>query len=348
VYRNLAALPFRLIVKTTHDRFIETALGEEGIGKRPKTGLYNFKDPNRHVFTLSNDPSQPLIYCLFGDRSQMESLVLSESDLLDFIVKVARGSSTLPDEIASQLADSQKAFLFLGFGFHRWYARILLHLFRAHRRGVRSIALEQQAVYESNTWRETALFFDSIYAISFHDQNWLDFSSTLLEKFTHYIETRQVIPAAKPVNGTPKLFLCYDNDDAETVAVLEMKLRSHGFQTWLDSQQLRGGVDWDRRIKRVIGRSVDYVLVLESSRLVSKAKGYVFKEIDAALERQKEMRKGFSFLIPVTLESCNGLSELNCLQRVDITTEAGFERLCRDISSDWQRQQALCAPGSSS
>ncbi|MEW8296994.1 MAG: toll/interleukin-1 receptor domain-containing protein [Candidatus Thiodiazotropha sp.] len=347
VHRNLAALPFRLIIKTTHDQLIETALQENGVDKRPKISWYNFKDPNRHAITLSSDPTQPLVYGLFGDRSQLDSLVLSESDLLDFIVKVARGSSTLPDEIAAQLADPQKAFLFLGFGFHRWYARILVHLFRAHRRGARSIALEQETVYNSNAWQETALFFDSAYAISFRNQSWLDFSSTLLDKFTSYTETRKIIPSVKPVSGMPKLFLCHDNDDAEKVADLELKLRDNGFETWLDSQQLRGGEEWDRRIKRVIGTSVDYVLVLESPKLVSKVKGYVFKEIDAALERQKEMRRGFSFLIPTTLESCEGLSELNHLQRMDITTEAGFERLCEDILRDWQKQQGLATSGES-
>lgn len=348
IHRSLAALPFRLIIKTTHDHYIETALQEEGVEKRPKAGWYNFKDPNRHTVTLSDDPNQPLVYGLFGDRSQLDSLVLSESDLLDFIVKVARGSSTLPDKIAAQLADTQKAFLFLGFGFHRWYARILLHLFRAHRRGARSIALEQEAVYHSNAWQETALFFDSTYAISFHNQSWREFSSTLLEQFRGYTETRQAVPSAKPVSGAPKLFLCHDNDDAERIAALELKLSEHGFETWLDRQHLRGGEEWDRRINQVIGKSVDYVLVLESPKLVSKAKGYVFKEIDAALERQKEMRRGFSFLIPATLEACEGLTELNHLQRVDITTDAGFERLCRDIRDDWQRQQNLTAVGASS
>jgi len=345
IHKNLASLPFRLIIKTSHDGFIETALQAEGIDKKPQKAFYNFRDPARHSARLSSDLSKPLVYALFGDRSEMESMVLSESELLEFIVKVARGSSTLPDNIAAELADSQKAFLFIGFGFHRWYSRILLHLLRAHGRGARSIALEQQAVYNSRNWKETALFFDSLHAISFQNQSWGDFTTTLKNQFHNYTRQRQQNPPVEPDKSAPTIFLCHDSDDAAMVAKLESKLQDHGLETWLDKQQLRGGEGWDRRIKRVIGQTVDYVLVLESPRLVLKSEGYVFTEIDAALERQKHKRPGFSFLIPATLEACSGLEDLDAFQRVDITTDQGITRLCDDIKNDWQRQAKLEATG---
>jgi len=345
IHRNLATLPFRLIITTSHDRLIETALQAEELGKQSRTALYNFKDPARHSVKLSADPSQPVVYKLFGDRSELESMVLSESELLEFIVKVARGSSTLPDDIAAQLADPQKAFLFIGFGFHRWYSRILLHLLRAHGGGARSIALEQQTVYDISSWKQTALYFDSSHAISFQNQGWADFTTKLKNQYHDYDRQHRQHPPAVPDKTAPTIFLCHDNDDAASVAKLELKLRASGLNTWLDKQRLRGGQDWDRRIERVIGESVNYVLVLESPRLLSKTKGYVFKEIDAALEQQKSNRPGFSFLIPATLEACNGLAELNSFQRADASTDEGIARLCEDIKDDWQKRERLKSTG---
>ena len=185
------------------------------------------------------------------------------------------------------------------------------------------------------------MFFDSTHAISFQHQSWNDFTTTLKDQFQDYTQHRQQKPSVEPDKKAPKIFLCHDNDDADRVASLELKLHGHGLETWLDTQHLRVGEDWDRRIKRVIGETVDYVLVLESPRLVAKSEGYVFKEIAAALERQKYKRQGFSFLIPATLEDCRGLDELNAFQRADASTEQGIARLCQDIKSDWQRQGRL-------
>ena len=43
--------------------------------------------------------------------------MLTETELLDFVVTVVRGGSGLPDYITARLQDPQTAFLFIGFCF---------------------------------------------------------------------------------------------------------------------------------------------------------------------------------------------------------------------------------------
>jgi hypothetical protein len=233
------------------------------------------------------------------------------------------------------------AFLFLGFGFHHWYSRLLLHLLKQHRGHTRSIALERETIYEKSDWTQTALFFDSSHAISFHGQSWQDFASILKDRLDQQAAAATKIEFIEVPETAPRVFLCHDSRDADEVAELEQKLRQRGIGTWLDKQQLRGGEQWNSGIKQVIGKVVDYVLVLETPNLLSKPEGYVFTEITAAIDRQKAKRPGFSFLIPVIFKPCTGLEYLDDLHRVDVTKQQGIDRLCDDILADWTEQKAM-------
>ncbi len=342
MHRDIASLPFRLVLKTTIDGFIETALGDKnGAGKTPVCAYYNFRDPGSQSFSIEDVPEKPLVYGLFGDAAKPESLILSETDILDFLVKVSRGSSTLPSKLVAYLAKPDMAFLFLGFGFHHWYSRLLLHLLKQQRGHTRSIALERETIYRKSDWPQTALFFDRSHAISFCGQSWRDFASTLKQRLGQQVGATSKTELAEVPDNAPRVFLCHDGCDSDEVAELERELRRRGIDTWLDKQQLRGGEQWNSGIRQVIGKVVDYVLVLETPNLVSKADGYVFTEITEAIDRQKAKRPGFSFLIPATLKPCAGLEFLDHLHRIDVTQPQGINQLCDDILADWAKQKAM-------
>ncbi|HZC02035.1 MAG TPA: hypothetical protein VE844_11940, partial [Gammaproteobacteria bacterium] len=56
---------------------------------------------------------EPLVYDLYGSRTEPESLVLIENDRLEFLVNVIKGSTELPPFIRSQFANSDTSFLFV-------------------------------------------------------------------------------------------------------------------------------------------------------------------------------------------------------------------------------------------
>ncbi len=62
-------------------------------------------------------PDRPLVYELFGSLEDSASLLLTENDLLDFLVNVAKNTPALPKDLTSRFSDPKTSFLFLGFGF---------------------------------------------------------------------------------------------------------------------------------------------------------------------------------------------------------------------------------------
>ena len=337
-HRLLSALPFSLCVTTTPDGFMTNALRDKE-DKRPQSAFYDFSDPGRPALLTAADADHPIVYGLFGDLSKPSSLVLSEIELLDFLITVVRGDSGLPDFIAAQLTAPQTAFLFIGFGFQRWYARILLHVLQTEGpRSTRSLAMEGDAFFTHPEGELTALFFEQACSIAFRQQGWVDFAADLRRRFEQTFPLKQ--PPAELPEDAPKVFLRHDSRDSYRVAALGRRLHTLGVNTWRDRQDLRGGDGWDRRIRQVIHKQVDYVLVCETPNLIGKGESYLHLEIKESLDRQKQFPSDAKFLIPAMLEPCEVLTDLEHLHRADLTQDAGVQRLAESILEDWRLRQS--------
>lgn len=331
-FKDLAALPFSLCLSTTPDNFLSTA--QRQAGKSPITEFYDFSDPGRRSGPMLATVESPLIFHLLGHTSKPASLVLTETELLDFVITVARGGSGLPDYITARLQDPQTAFLFIGFSFQNWLARVLLHVLRSHRHPARSFALESDAFFSYPDRNQVALFFEQAHSIVFRRHAWLEFAAELRRRYAE-IEGATASSPAPPI-GAPKVFLCHDSRDRDLVKALEKRLHALGLDTWRDAQDLRGGDDWDRQIKHVLRKQVDYVLVCETPRMVSRGESYLHLEITEALERQRYFPTGQRFLIPGTLEPSEGLTNLDHLHRQDLVSDEGLKRLASLLQEDWQ------------
>lgn len=93
----------------------EAALPDYGTGGVPS------------VFELDRNyeptAQEPLVYHLHGIESAPASLVLTEDDYLDFLVKVSWDNTVIPPRIGEALADS--SLLLLGYGLQDWDFRVL-------------------------------------------------------------------------------------------------------------------------------------------------------------------------------------------------------------------------------
>jgi TIR domain/SIR2-like domain len=332
-HRDLAALPFTLCVITTPAHFMRNAV--RAAGKSPIIEFYHYRK-HRPTNFLETSARRPILYHLYGDLQELGSLVLTETDLLEFLVNVVRAAPPLPAYIAGQLADPQTSFLFLGFGFQRWYTRVLLHVLQTYGHRNRSLAVEGASFFDHPESKHTALFFEKAHKIEFRRHSWSDFAAELRRRY----EAQARSPAARELpSNAPKVFLCHDSRDRERVIQLEERLHTLGIDTWRDHQNLRGGDDWDRRIAKVLREHVDYVLVLQTPNMLQRVETYVHKEIKVALERQDRFDQGACFLIPAILEPCPGLEGLSHLHRADVTTAQGLEQLAQEFHSDWTRRQ---------
>jgi hypothetical protein len=139
----LAALPFPIYITTNYDDLIVTAL--EGCTSRTADGQVLRKTPRREVCRWNKyvrrldearsvfdspdpyepSPQSPVVFHLHGHDGIRESLVLTESDYLDFLVNVTRDQqAVLPARIQRALAAS--TLLFVGYSLADWSFRVLL------------------------------------------------------------------------------------------------------------------------------------------------------------------------------------------------------------------------------
>ncbi len=333
LHRDLAGLPFYFTITSTPDRMFYNALQESG--KKPVTKGYNFRGTSPAMVPMGS-VEEPLLFNLYGSIEEPYSLVLTENDLVDFLVAVISGNPPLPKNIISELRASNKSFLFLGFGFRHWYLRVLLHVLQGDKKQAHSFALEQFP-QNGDEFQRTILFFeDSDCKIHLYNQELNNFVKELRGRYKD-----------RPVNGNgltpvhlkveeeaPTVFICHASENKDTAAFLYEKLEQVGFKPWLDKESLRGGDEWDEMIKKAIEKEIDYVIILQSNDLAKKFEGYVNKEINMALDRQDKFRRGVRFIIPVKIEECPLLEELEHLHTIDLLDRENIQEVIKSIKRD--------------
>ena len=335
LHRDLAALPFYFTITTTPDSMFINAL--EKNKKEPVINWYNFNGENQGMVQMGT-VEKPLVFYLYGSVSEPESLMLTENDLLDFLVALSSEKWPLPNNIRSELKNGDKSFLFMGFGFKHWYLRILLHVLQGgNKKNSRSFALEKFPPDNTADLQRTVFFFKkSDYKIHIFKKNFNDFAAQLRERFGQCSPT--VISRFEAANE-PEVFICHASEDKDYAAALYEKLEQAGIRPWLDKENLRGGDEWDRKIRDTI-KQIDYFVVLQSQALANKTIGYVNREINIALDRQEEFQRGTTrFVIPVKIEPCPLRDDLTHLQTIDLTDKANVKTLIDTIQRDFEKRK---------
>ena len=343
-HRDLAHVPFAMYIQTTPDRLMANALREQGLSPveayyHLRQGNVHYLDPGSDVSTGVADPTQPLVFSLHGTGSKGDSVLLTETDLLNFLVRIVRDKQSLPSYLLAKMSDLKTTFLFVGFGFHRWYQRMILHVLRgdavANRRLLRSLALEDAGRLEELTSNHTLSFFDHEHAIDFATGSFPDVAREFKERFGQYSTSQKTSASPEPGNDTPMVFLCYDSRDELVVEALGIALRNRGLRVWRDHDNLRGGDNWDRLARHMITNEADYVLPLHSDNF-GHGESYARLEINLALERTPQFPSDWKFIIPCHFLNCDTrLAELEHLQYINVPDPESVQKLVEIILDDW-------------
>ena len=128
---------------------------------------------------------------------------------------------------------------------------------------------------------------------------WADFAAELRQRFEVDSATRPNLTAANEQipTGAPVAFLCHENRDKPLVESLATELQTCGIKVWLDKQNLRAGDRWPELIPNVLEKQCDYVVVLQSPRMLDKPESYCFLEIDLAAKRQPKFFPGLRYVV---------------------------------------------------
>ena len=313
LHAELARVPFPLVMTTCHDGLFQKALASAD--KPAATYAYHYRGEPRDIRELEEPPAcdRPVVYHLFGNSANPDSLVLTENDLLDFFRNLISARPKLPDSLKSHLRD--KTFLFVGFGIRHWYIRFLLKLLiRALDLSAGAVALESLGEMDPREREQTVLFYRRGTRVEVVEIDALTFVREInerLQKSGGFLgQTQRRIRRAQ-------IFISYERSDGAVAERVHRALSGDLFEPTLDSHFLSGGDDWNQALEDRI-RGCDYFVVLNSESLAAKRIGYVNKEIDLALDQDRYAQKGVRFVMPLGIGGTspeNGLPELRRFQQ---------------------------------
>jgi hypothetical protein len=339
VHATLATLPFPLVLTTSQDTLLARALAEAG--KAPIIRRYHLRGDKRDnaEFMLPGVPSMPVVYHLFGEACEPTSLVLSENDILDFLIAIVSENPPLPNSLLRVLKRPGQSYIFVGFGIRHWHLRVLLKvLLRTLGVGATGNAVAAEPLHGLADRDDTILFYQRGTRVEVEDSDVGAFLDTLARRLAS--EGGFVGPTA-PTGPTPRVFISYAREDSALAARLHAALSRSNFDAWFDRESLIGGEDWDLRIESELQTS-DFALVLYTPALMRKGDSYVNKEIHLARRRAMNVRG--SFLIPLRTVLIDDdmrvheLGEYNDMELRATAFDEDFAKLVSTMRREFQRR----------
>lgn len=113
-YRLLVELPVPIYMTTEYHELLERALTEAG--KIPKSASIRLNENGRERDSIDWDAyyptvSEPLVYHLYGQISEPDTILLTEEDFLDFVVHTSKDSWLIPPVVRKSYVSSSVVYL---------------------------------------------------------------------------------------------------------------------------------------------------------------------------------------------------------------------------------------------
>ncbi|HEY1047629.1 MAG TPA: SIR2 family protein [Bacteroidia bacterium] len=128
VVKGLAEMPFKYIMTTNYDVLFEKALNEKA--KSPKIGHYNANNSTPTTNYPENEISvqNPFFYKIHGDIKSNDSIVVTDEDYIDFIIRMNDKGDYNPIPQSFLYAIGQRPILFIGYGLKDYNLKILFKI----------------------------------------------------------------------------------------------------------------------------------------------------------------------------------------------------------------------------
>ena len=125
--RALARLDFPLVITTNYDGLFERALRDAG--KQPRVAVY--KPEFEPTTDFDNESAQsPIVYKLHGDIAHMESLVVTDEDYIQFVLRMSDKEPYDPVPLSLKHFLKRWTTLFVGYSLLDYNLRLLFKTLR--------------------------------------------------------------------------------------------------------------------------------------------------------------------------------------------------------------------------
>ena len=283
IQKLIADLPVSLVINTSPDDGIVQALKQAGKYKTIHA-WYNYHQEEYPEIEIPT-PDAPLVYNLFGHYKDPQSLVLTESDQVEFVANVVKDQPPLPPKLLRQF-DSFKTYLFLGFDWEQWNLRLILQ----------SLNLEKESNILAHSRHDVSLqektkdFYQSSFRFSFVTNDIADFVKELHEKYSAHagVEVAQ-----------KKLLIVADPKDESFRDEIHKNLKPLPLESW-HKGLIGAGEDIAETFQQQLD-SAEIILLLISSDFLASDTIYN-NEWSMALQRYNDKK---SKVIPIITRPCN-------------------------------------------
>lgn len=126
--RALAELPFSLIITTNYDQLFERALRDAG--KTPVIGIYDKEADSTTFDYMEATADAPFVFKLHGDIQQPDSIVITDEDYIQFILRMTDKDNFHPVPETFRYYFKKWATLFVGYSLLDYNLRLLFKTLR--------------------------------------------------------------------------------------------------------------------------------------------------------------------------------------------------------------------------
>lgn len=128
VHNLIASMPFRIVLTTNFDNLMERAFMDQG--KHPRVVNYVMRG---EIQELKNPKKEePLVYKLHGSLDNLDTMIVTEDDVVEFLACAMLEDPPLPDLIKGIFKNF--SIIFIGYGLKDWNIRVMIRALRGKRR----------------------------------------------------------------------------------------------------------------------------------------------------------------------------------------------------------------------
>jgi len=126
-----------------------------------------------------------------------------------------------------------------------------------------------------------------------------------------------------------RVFLIYAREDIDAARNLKIELKKHGFNAWLDIDEINPGQMWQKAILHALEESA-VAIVLISKNFSNK--GFIQKELNIAFDTLQNPVKDMSPVLPVRLDESNLPESLSGIYAINLNDIEDMNRLLTSLN----------------
>lgn len=205
-YKQLALLPFNLIISLSPDDLLSKVMDDlnkphQFLFYKPGIGLYEQtkKEGEPSDFIQVADAkkvfarAEPVIFNFMGEYLHSDSLVFTYEAMFDFMYSLSPVEENFNQELMNAVRKA-KSFLFLGFGYDKWYLKIMFFLFKKII-GDNENANRKAVFNYGETYNDSVKVFSNQFKMNFFKESSVDF---IVKTLYQQCEAKKLIKIIEP------------------------------------------------------------------------------------------------------------------------------------------------------